>query len=1678
MTASGPGAWASEVLHTGFLAQEAAAPDAEAVITTSARLTYADVGRAARALAAALRAAGVAHGDRVGVVMDKGWEQVVAVLATSMTGTAYVPLDPTSPPARLLDVLDRTDARVVLTQDHLLDGPALASTGRPLLVVGDDARLEASATDMDGGAGEPADVRPDDLAYVIFTSGSTGAPKGVMISHGAASNTIRDINDRFAVGPRDRVIALSSLSFDLSVYDVFGTLAAGGAVVIPDPDRSRDPAHWSELVRGEGVTVWNSVPALMQMAADYADGDPSRLGPSLRLVMLSGDWIPVKLPDAIRDMVPGARVVSLGGATEGSIWSIAYEIQARTSDWASIPYGKALRNQSMHVLRDDMSPAAIGEAGDIYIGGVGVALGYWGDDAQTAASFVRDPVTDERLYRTGDRGRLLPDGNIEFLGRQDAQVKINGFRVELGEVEAGLAAHPGVAQAAVIAVGPSRGERRLVGFVIPVAGHAIDGDAVAGAAADLLPDYMVPSAVVVLDAMPLTANGKVDAKALAAKYAADGADIAAEDAPQGPFEEQVAAVWAEVLELPAIGRHDNVLDLGASSLAITQALARLRSVVDPEVPISLIWRHPTTAALAAALAAEGYRLVEAGAPPADAAPPPASRPVVFPLSFGQHQVWFLDKVAGGNRAYQFQCAIRLCGTLHVDVLQRALTELVRRHEILRTTFEEVDGVPSQVVHPAPAVDLPVIDLTALPVDEREAAAQERIAREVAVAFDVGRLPLIRWTVIRMSADEHILLDVEHHFIHDGWSVAVMYRELEALYRAFLRDEPSPLPELTMQFGDYAVWQRQTYTGRHRENLLAYWTGQLQGAHGPALPLRGRRSRTQTFSGDAFRVRLPIELYRAARQFSRAHGVSLFVTMLTAFAATLQRIAGEDDITIGSWFGNRQTRDTEQLIGMLVNSVLLRVDWGRDTSFADAAQQAYRVVLGAHAHQEAPFDDVVRALGITPDLSRNPVTQVFFSFHDSPVPEFDWPDASGRLTELGNATAKFDLNIIVFPQAEQRRRAEIDETRDELSMLWEFNTELFEPGFVRRLAECFTALLEDAVSQPDTPVGRLRMMSEAERARVVALGEGPRRPLPAPASVFELFWQAAASAPNRTAVVDESGSYTYADVARLAQAAAGVLANHGLDADNVVALHLRRSVELAAFVLGSLHAGCPFVPLDPDFPPDRLRYTLEHSHARLAVTAASSDANRSFLSVDAAPCVAVDARTGEGFDLDAPLPDRELLDAPGGRTAYVLYTSGSTGWPKGVVVPETALVNLLLSMQQTPGFTADDVLMSVTTPSFDIFYLELLLPLITGGTVVLADRRTTMEGAALAAAIDRHAATVLQATPATWRLLLAAGWKGRAGLRALVGGEPFPPDLAAELLPLVEDVWNVYGPTETTIWSTQWQVTSAEDVAIGTPIANTNVYVLDPDEQLQPLGGRGELCIGGLGVAAGYMNDPEQTHRRFVRNPVVQNGVVYRTGDMVRMDERGVLVFEGRADRQVKVRGYRVELEEIERVLANHPGVKQVVVLPDQSGEQLVAFVVPVTDDLHAETLREAARHRLPEYMVPSQYRLIDDVPLTPNGKVDAARLAEMAPRPLAPGSLEGRPPQTPTEHLVAEAWAGVLGLSEVHADTSFFALGGHSLAALRLVSRLRVEHGIEVPIQVVFDYPTVEEMAYVIDATS
>jgi amino acid adenylation domain-containing protein len=1630
---------ADRCIHELVQAHAERTPEAVALRFEEESLTYAALNARANQLAHHLRGLGVGPDAVVAMHFGRGMDAMVALLGILKAGGAYLALDPALPPERLAYMLEDSAAAVLVTRGDMAE--AVPAGSIPVVRLDGEALRDESDADPKNGAGAGG------LAYVIYTSGSTGRPKGVAVEHRQLSSYLFGLRDRLELADGASYATVSTLSADLGNTAVFSALAWGGTLHVISEDRIFSGDLLGEYFARHGVDCLKITPS--HLAALQAGGDPRRVMPR-RWLVLGGESSPVRWVDELVAMAPGCAVFNHYGPTETTVGALAHRVDAGRTETASgtLVLGRPLPNYRVFVVDAALRPVPVGVAGELLIGGAGVARGYLGRPGLTAERFVASPFGEGRLYRTGDLCRWRADGTVEFLGRMDQQVKIRGFRVELGEIEAALRQEAGAAECAVVAREDVPGDRRLVAYLVGGA----DADALRAGLRRTLPDYMVPSTFVHLDGIPLTPNGKVDRRALPAP------DTAADEryvAPRTPVEEVLAGMWAQLLRLERVGVGESFFDLGGHSLLATRFVARVRELFGVELPLRALFEGPTVAELAGRV----EEMRRAGAP---AVPPvmPAERTGALPLSFAQERLWFIDRMEPGSAVYNVPVAWRLGGALAVDALERTLGEIVRRHESLRTVFAEVDGSPVQVIAPFGGFVLPVEDLSGLGEAEREAAVRRRAGEEAQRAFDLSAGPLFRASLLRLSQEDHVLLLSMHHIVSDGWSRGVLFRELSVLYAAYREGRTSPLPELPVQYADYAVWQREHLRDGVLEGELAYWRERL--ADAPALldlPTDRPRPPVQTYRGASVPVDLSPELLERLQALGRSEGATLYMVALGIFQALLSRYSGSEDVVVGTPIAGRGRGEVEELIGFFVNTLVLRTDLSGDPGFRELLGRVREATLGAYEHQEVPFERLVAELRPERSLSHSPLFQVAFTLDNAQDTGGGLAGLSVQGVETELALAKYDLTLWLAAGSGRLRGA------------LTYNTDLWEAATMQRLAGHFTRLVEQAAADADVRGSQVTLLDEAERRQVLESWNDTTASYPR-ALFHELFAEQVARVPDAPAVVYGARSLTYAELDRRSARVAHHLRRRGAGPEVRVGLCLERGVDLLVGVLGVLRSGAAYVPLDP-------------SHAAGRLAAVLADAGAPLLLTEAGLLERLPAFAGATvcLDRDAAAIAAEPDAAPAARVepesaAYVVYTSGSTGTPKGVVVEHASLAHFAATLRRAFELRPGDVTLGTVSVAFDIWVFEALVPLAAGAAARLLPLDRVRDGAALVE--ELRTATVLAAVPALIREAVgaarAAGSGALDGVRCVMGGgEAVPPELWPQMREVFPNarLYVGYGPTEATVIATRYSVPSGVfDGApmIGRPLPNVRAYVLDGRGSPLPAGVPGELCLGGMGVSRGYLGRPELTADRFVPDAFGggHGARLYRTGDRARWRADGELEYLGRLDTQVKIRGFRIEPGEIEAALRRSEGVADCVVVAreDAPGEKrLVAYVV---GGVEAGVLREHLRRELPEYMLPAAFVPLERLPLTASGKLDRRAL----PAPDF-ASEEGRyaAPRTPAEEVLAGIWAEVLRLERVGVEESFFEMGGHSLLATRVVSRVREVFGVQLPLRALFEGPTVAELA-------
>jgi amino acid adenylation domain-containing protein len=1679
----------SGTLHGVFAAQAARTPAATAVIAGTERLSYGELAGRVRRLAGRLSRLGMGPERIVGVRLGRTADLVVTLLAVLESGAAYLPLDPAYPAERLRFLLADTGTALVVSERSLA-WPEGFTAEIPELYIDEAAPGILGTVAAPASALVPDAATEENLAYVIYTSGSTGVPKGVAIPHGSALRLVEWALTRYSAAELAGILFSTSTSFDLSIFEIFVPLSSGGAVIVAD-----NALALNRLPAASEVTLVNTVPSALAGLLD--------LGPlpaAVRTVNLAGE----PLRGALAERIHGAgvaRLWNLYGPSEDTTYSTGTEVAPDIGREPDI--GRPLAGSTAFVLDGSLGMLPVGVPGELCLGGEALARGYLNRPELTAERFVPDPSggLGSRLYRTGDRARWRSDGALELLGRMDRQVKVRGFRIELGEIEAALSGHPAVREAAVTAPADASGDRRLVAYVSATEGGGpLDAAALGVYLGSRLPSFMVPSMWVELAALPLTRTGKVDHKALPAP--GETATGAAYEAPRTATEEMLAGIWGDLLRRERVGVHDNFFALGGHSLLATQVVSRLRDRLGAELPVRALFEQPTVAGLAVLLA-DHYEVGGQGGAqaPIVALPRDAEGGGTFPASFAQRRLWFLDQLEPGSAVYNMPLALllegeSLEGELAEERLAAVFGELARRHETLRTTFVSGTDGPLQVVHPIHSANawpfaLASIDLSALGEEERRRELTQRVAEESLRPFDLASGPLLRGTLVRLADRENALLLTLHHVISDGWSMGVLVREVTALYAAAVagwRGRPlgEALPPLPVQYADFSVWQSRRLSGETLRREIEHWREKLAGVP-PFLELPTDRPRppVQTFGGRSLPLWLEPGLAGRLSALALETGTTLFMVLLAGFETLLGIYSGAEDLAVGTPIAGRNRAELEGLIGFFVNSLVLRGDLSGDPSFFDLLGRVREDTLSGYTHQDLPFEKLVEE--VKPERSRahSPIFQVMFALQNAPMGEgSELPGLTMRPLAGSETAAKYDLTLVL---------TEGSEGGSGIGGSLEYNVDLFDAPTMVRMLDHWRALLEGVVADPGSRLSALPLLGAVERQQLLREWSDAAPVGGGTAPVHELFMAQAARRPDAVALVSGDRVLTYGELARRSSRMARRLAELGVGPGMLVGLCAERSPELVLGVLAILAAGGAYLPLDPAHPMERLAYTLADARAPILL---AEETLHERLPAGAARVVGLHALAGDGEVAgEVPLPAVRAVPGDPGDLAYVIYTSGSTGRPKGVEVSHANVARLFAVIRQSFAFSQDDVWTLFHSIAFDFSVWELWGALAFGGRLVVVPGETARSPEAFYELLRRERVTVLSQTPSAFRQLLwaeesalARGEERVADLRLVVfGGEALDP---ASLGPWLERhgeerplLVNMYGITETTVHTT-WRRLGQSDLArpgsvIGRPLSDLSLHLLDRGGRPVPIGVPGEIHVGGAGVARGYLARPALTAERFVPDPFAGGTVgevgglrLYRSGDLARWRRDGDLEYLGRIDRQVKVRGFRIELGEIEAALAEHPGVREAVVAAreDRPGDvRLVGYVSSAAGtDLSPQALAAFLAERLPAYMVPAAWVLRERLPLTANGKVDRAAL----PAPVERG--EGGAyvaPRSPVEQVLAGIWEEVLGVSRVGVEDDFFALGGHSLVAAQVTSRVLQAFSVELPLRLLFERPTVAGLA-------
>lgn len=1645
-------------LQDMFEKQAVLTPERIALMCDDIQVNYRKLNEEANRLARLLIEKGIGPEQFVALALPRSPEMVASMLGVLKTGAAYLPLDPEFPADRISYMLEDAKPSCIITTEEIA-ASLPDNLAVPELVL--DQAVTQEIIKRYSPENPDVSVSLDHPAYIIYTSGSTGRPKGVVVTQKSLSNFLLSMKEAFSLGEEDRVLAVTTVAFDISALELYLPLISGARIVIARKETIREPHALAQMIENFDINIMQATPTLWHA---LVTSEPEKLR-GLR-VLVGGEALPSGLLQALQDL--HCSVTNLYGPTETTIWSAAAFLEEGLKGVP--PIGKPIWNTQVYVLDNGLQPVPPGVVGELYIAGTGLARGYFHRPDLTAERFVADPYgpPGTRMYRTGDQARWRADGSLDYIGRADHQIKIRGFRIELGEIDAVLANHPHIEQAAVVVREDQPGDKRLAAYV--VADAAIDTAELRRYMGASLPDYMVPAAFVEMDELPLTPNGKLDRKALPAP---DFSTSVSDRAPRTPQEEILCDLFAEVLGLARVGIDDSFFELGGHSLLAARLMSRIREVMGAELGIAKLFDEPTVAGLAAHL-----DLAQSARPALQR----AERPEKIPLSFAQRRLWFLYCLEGPSPTYNIPVTVRLSGELDQGLLKAALYDLVRRHESLRTIFPESQGTSYQHILDA---DRACPELHVTEIAEKELS--DRLAEAVRYSFDLAAEPAFRAELFVIGPDEYVLLLLVHHIVGDGWSLTPLTRDLGTAYAARCHGRSPEWAPLAVQYADYALWQQELLGNEDDPNSLiagqlAFWKETLKNLPDQLeLPTDYSRPAEPSHDGDTIHFRIEPEFHERLQELARANRVSLFMVLQSGLAALLTRLGAGTDIPIGSPIAGRNDDALGDLVGLFINTLVLRTDTSGDPSFRELLDRVREVNLAAYDNQDLPFERLVEVLNPARSRATHPLFQIMLAFQNTPDAELHLPDMESSLRINSVGSAKFDLTL----EISEDRLA--DGTPNGMEGLLEYSTDLFKRETAQALADRLMRLLEAAESDPDEQIGNLDILAPEEHSSMVTDWQSVSEKIPH-ACLPEQFEKQAALRPEAIAVVYENQELSYAELNERANRLARMMISEGVGPEQFVALALPRSLEMAVGLLAVLKAGAAYLPLDPDYPADRIAFMLKDAQPAFIMT--NTKAANHIPPVENVPKIVLDdpelAEKLNTYPAGNPKNKDRTQPLSPLNTAYVIYTSGSTGVPKGVMIPHQNVTRLFAATEHWFRFSSDDIWTMFHSYAFDFSVWEIWGPLLHGGRLVIVPHHVSRSPEAFLRLLVKEGVTVLNQTPSAFYQFMQAEREqpdlGQAlSLRYVIfGGE------ALELSRLEDwynrhpenrpQLINMYGITETTVHVSYIELDRSmaalrANSLIGCGIPDLGVYVLDERLQPVPPGVAGELYVSGAGLARGYLGRPGLTSERFIADPFGPPGTrMYRTGDVARLRADGSLDYVGRADHQVKIRGFRIELGEIEAALVQHPQLEDaaVIVREDQPGDKrLAAYVIPSEETFDTAELRRYAAERLPDYMVPAAFVTMKELPLTPNGKLDRKAL----PAPDFAAAVTGRGPRTPQEEILCDLFMEVLHLPRVGIDDRFFDLGGHSLLAVQLMSRIREALGVELSIGNLFEAPTVAGLA-------
>ena len=1582
----------------------------------------------------------------IGISLERDLYNIAIILGILKSGKAYLPIDLKYPQERKTLIIKDSGLTTLLCSEKI--------NAEINQITFDE--LKKLFEDYDDT--EPnIKITEDSPAYIIYTSGTTGNPKGVVIGHGTLSYFTQTSHNHYNISEKDTVLQFASISFDAAVEEIFPTLCFGASLVIRDENMISTNEHFLKKCKEYGISILNLPTAYWHQLVSELDSLNISHFKNIRIVILGGEAViktATKKWFKYFDKTP--ELINTYGPTEATVVATKHTITP--SDLVSeIPIGKPIANVSFRIVNSNNQPVSTGIPGELCLGGDCLAFGYLKNEELTNQKFIK--IAGKRFYKTGDLVRLKTDGNIDFIGRIDNQVKIRGFRVELNEIETRIRQFGKIKDCVVCAKNIEQNHLDIVAYIVK--SEEFNATKLASFLEQNLPDFMVPAYFVFINKIPLNINNKVDVKSLPLPGNKDR-QIGQEQhkKPENQTQKIVHDIWCELLKLNEISISDNFFRLGGHSLLATQMITRLEKFINKKITLQKIFENPTIESFSDFL---DKKAIKNNYKKDSIKIKKVDRTNAIPLSSSQKRIWFIDQLEGANASYNIPLDFKIRELFNTGIFQQSLLAIAERHEILQSSFSNENGNPVQNFAKTPIIDFSLHDLSGINTEEAEKQYLILSDANAQFIFDLTKAPLWRSLVVKMPDSDYRLLFNFHHIISDGWSVGIFIKELSEIYNSKINNRKPELGKQNIQYADYANWQQENIDSEKIKTQIDFWQNKLQGV--PEIiqfPTDFPRQKLQTYNGGEIRIQFNDSTTIRLKKLASENNISLYMLLFSAYVILLQKHSNDTDIVVGTPIANRKNGLTDNLIGVFINNLAIRSNISGNQTIRNFIEQLKSTLFEAYNNEEAPFENVLKKLQLKRNLSISPLFQVMFNLLNAHNEKLDFEGAQVEYLDIPRKIAKYDLSLIM------------SERNEELYGVFEYNSDLFKKSTIERISHHYQNIISFLLNSLDSNISEISILTNKEK-RLLNDVNNTYEKYPEEKCFHHLFEEVALKYPQKEAILFDNKSITYQKLNEKSNQLARYIKNKQIGENDFVGVFLDRSIEMVVSLIAVMKTGAAYIPLDPIYPKNRIKLIIDDAKPKAVLSQKELLDNLPETST-----AIIDINNEEIEKLD-----HQNLDFTGNAASlvYLIYTSGSTGKPKGVQIQHSALNNFLFSMIKKPGCTENDTFLAVTTVSFDIAGLELFMPLLTGAKVVVAKQEETMNADLLIKVIDKHQPTLLQATPVTFKMLLMANWTGNNGLKVLCGGEAFPIDLSQKLISKCKEVWNMYGPTETTIWSTIKKIEKnnyhANYETIGFPIANTQVYVVDEYFNPQPIGVPGELLIGGKGISKGYYNLPDLNSDRFIESSFVKGEKLYRTGDRVKFLEDGNLEYFERMDNQVKIRGFRIELGEIENALKSLKDIQDAVVVVKEdsaNNKVLVAYLIVLNSGVNQNKIVAEIRNKVPDYMVPSIYTELNTFPMTPNGKIDRKALPDPEVESIEKSKIIA--PENKEQEIILSIWKDVLEKTEISIDDDFFALGGHSLLAVTLMIKIETEINIRLPLATLFSHTTIRKLTQYISETN